>query len=72
MADTDIKSVDKVNEELVNQLIELGMIKKKAVDTASLFLFSWMKSKGGGKTNIETYEQDVNTFVDKLKKSTQK
>ena len=71
MANTDIKSVDKVNEELVNQLIELGMIKKKAVDTASLFLFSWMKSKGE-KTNIETYEQDVNTFIDKLKKSTQK
>jgi len=71
MADTDIKSVDKVNEELVNQLIGFGMTQKKAVDTASLFLFSWMKSKGE-KTNIETYEQDVNTFVDKLKKSTQK
>ena len=30
MANTDIKSVDKVNEELVNQLIGLGMTQKSS------------------------------------------
>lgn len=66
--DTDVKSVEKVNEELVNQLIVLGLTQKKAVDTASLFLFSWMKSKGE-KISIYEYENDVNIFLEKLKKS---
>ncbi len=66
--DTNVKSVEKVNEELVNQLIALGLTQKKAVDTASLFLFSWMKSKGA-KIDLYEYENDVNIFLDKLKKS---
>ena len=66
--DTDVKSVEKVNEELVNQLIVLGLTQKKAVDTASLFLFSWMKSKGE-KISLYEYENDANIFLDKLKKS---
>ena len=66
--DTDVKSVEKVNEELVNQLIVLGLTQKKAVDTASLFLFSWMKSKGE-KISLYEYENDVNIFLEKLKKS---
>ena len=66
--DTDVKSVEKVNEELVNQLIVLGLTQKKAVDTASLFLFSWMKSKGE-KIDLYEYENDANIFLDKLKKS---
>jgi len=71
MTDTKIKSVDKVSEEFVNKLIELGMTKKKAIDTASLFLFSWMKSKGQN-IDLYNYEQDVNVFIDKLKNNTQK
>ncbi|HRX43814.1 MAG TPA: hypothetical protein P5059_01000 [Candidatus Dojkabacteria bacterium] len=66
--DTDVKSVEKVNEELVNQLIVLGLTQKKAVDTASLFLFSWMKSKGE-KISLYEYENDVKIFLEKLKKS---
>lgn len=66
--DTDVKSVEKVNEELVNQLIVLGLTQKKAVDTASLFLFSWMKSKGE-KIDLYEYENDVKIFLEKLKKS---
>lgn len=71
MTDTNTKSVDKVNEDLVNQLIALEMTKEKAIDTASLFLFSWMKSKGE-KIDLYAYEQDVKIFIDKLKKSNQK
>ncbi len=66
--DTDVKSVEKVNEELVNQLIVLGLTQKKAVDTASLFLFSWMKSQGE-KISLYEYENDVKIFLEKLKKS---
>lgn len=66
--DTNVKSVEKVNEELVNQLIVLGLTQKKAVDTASLFLFSWMKSKGE-KISLYEYENDVKIFLEKLKKS---
>ena len=60
--DTDVKSVEKVNEELVNQLIVLGLTQKKAVDTASLFLFSWMKSKGE-KISLYEYENDVKSIT---------
>lgn len=71
MNNTNIKSVDRVNEEFVNQLIVMGMNQKKAIDTASLFLFSWMKSKGEG-IDLYAYEKDVDLFIEKLKKSTVK